>query len=243
MKPRPTTSPPRRSTRRTVAAAVPPVASTSSTIRTRLAGLDRVGVDLEQVGAVLEVVLLALDLPGQLAPLADGDEAGTETVGDGGGEDESPGLDPDHLGHPVAGEAARRGVDGESEAFGVGEERRDVLEDDPGLGKSGMSRMRSFSRETSGSTSQGYSGGGPTQDSAGFRPSALAALLPGAGGGTARATGRQRPRRLAGRPVGGCPGVGRDVVGGRSRTTPGRASASWRGTYAPDGWRPSAPRM
>ena len=57
-----------------MAAAVPPVASTSSTISTRSPGLDRVAVDLEQVGAVLELVLLALDLPRQLARLADRDE-------------------------------------------------------------------------------------------------------------------------------------------------------------------------
>ena len=37
-----------------------------------LAGRDRVAVDLEQVGAVLELVLLALDLPRELARLADG---------------------------------------------------------------------------------------------------------------------------------------------------------------------------
>ena len=94
---KPTTTPPSCSTSRTVAAAVPPVASTSSTISTRSPGCDRVAVDLEQVGAVLELVLLALDLPRQLAGLADRDEAGAEPVGDRRGEDEAAGLDAEHL--------------------------------------------------------------------------------------------------------------------------------------------------
>ena len=47
-----------------------------------LAGMDGVAVDLELVGAVLELVLLAGDRPRQLAGLADRHEPGAEAVGD-----------------------------------------------------------------------------------------------------------------------------------------------------------------
>src|SRR5215211_5686679 len=55
-----------------------------------LAGGDGVGVQLQGGGAVLERVLLGLDLVGQLAGLADGDEAGPEVVGDRRVEDAVP---------------------------------------------------------------------------------------------------------------------------------------------------------
>src|SRR4029453_6498671 len=62
-----------------------------------LAGNDGVGVQLEGGAAVLERVLLGLDLVGQLAGLADGDEAGPEVVGHRRGQDEAAGFDADHL--------------------------------------------------------------------------------------------------------------------------------------------------
>src|SRR5207244_1511820 len=58
--------------------------------------LHRVLVDLEHVGAVLEGVLLGLDVPRQLPRLADGREAGAEAVRDRRGDDEAPGLDAEH---------------------------------------------------------------------------------------------------------------------------------------------------
>src|SRR5829696_6356976 len=45
---------------------------------------------------VLELVLLLLHLPRQLAHLADRGEAGAEPVGDGGGDDEAAGLDAEY---------------------------------------------------------------------------------------------------------------------------------------------------
>src|SRR4029453_109210 len=51
-----------------------------------LAGDDRVGVQLQGGAAVLERVLLGLDLVGQLAGLAGGGEAGPEGGGGRGGE-------------------------------------------------------------------------------------------------------------------------------------------------------------
>ena len=50
-------------------------------ISTRSPGRERVGVDLEGVGAVLEEVLLTLDVPGQLAGLAHRDETGRRAGG------------------------------------------------------------------------------------------------------------------------------------------------------------------
>src|SRR4029450_9380929 len=73
-----------------------------------LAGHDGVGVQLQGGGAVLQRVLLGLDLVGQLAGLADGDEAGAEVVGDRRGQDEPAGLDGDHLVDVAAGDIDRR---------------------------------------------------------------------------------------------------------------------------------------
>src|SRR5579875_1698773 len=58
-----------------------------------LAGTDGVLVNLQRVGAVLEVVLYGFGGSGELAGLADGDEAGVEAVGERGAEDEAAGFD------------------------------------------------------------------------------------------------------------------------------------------------------
>src|SRR5215218_10557532 len=102
-----------------------------------LAGDDRVGVQLQGGGAVLERVLLGLDLVGQLARLADGHEAGPEVVGDRRGQDEPAGLDADHLVDVAAAEVDHRLVDDRGEGDLVGQQRGDVLEDDPRLGEVG----------------------------------------------------------------------------------------------------------
>ena len=100
-----------------------------------LARLHGIAVDLEKVGAVLELVLLPLDLPRQLARLAHRHESGTEPVGDGRGEDEPSGLDAEHPVDPVVGEVVRQRVDRRPERLRVAEERRDVLEGDAWLGE------------------------------------------------------------------------------------------------------------
>src|SRR5215211_274135 len=102
-----------------------------------LAGHHGVGVQLQGGRAVLERVLLGLDLVGQLAGLADGDEAGPEVVGDRRGQDEPAGLDTDHLVDVAAAEVDDRLVDHRREADLVGQQRGDVLEDDPRLGEVG----------------------------------------------------------------------------------------------------------
>src|SRR5919107_3420031 len=102
-----------------------------------LAGDDGVGVQLEGGGAVLERVLLGLDLVGQLAGLTDGDEAGPEVVGDRRGEDEPARLDADDLVDVAAAEVDDGLVDHRREADLVGQQRGDVLEDDPRFGEVG----------------------------------------------------------------------------------------------------------
>ena len=87
-------------------------------------------MDLEQVGAVLELVLLPLDLPGQLPGLPDGHEPGPEPVGDRRGEDQAARLDPEDLGHAPAVEVVAERVDHEAIGLGVAQQRRDVLEHD-----------------------------------------------------------------------------------------------------------------
>jgi len=94
-----------------------------------------VGVHLDGVGPVLELIGLRGRLRGQLARLADGDEPLPEGVGEGGAEDEAPGLDAaDH----VVGRGshqARESVDGGLQSLRALEQRRDVLEQDARLGE------------------------------------------------------------------------------------------------------------
>src|SRR5262249_23050836 len=61
-----------------------------------LARLDGVLVDLDDVDAIFERVLLADGLPRQLALLADGDEPAPQAVGHGPAEDEAACLDAGH---------------------------------------------------------------------------------------------------------------------------------------------------
>ena len=87
----------------------------------------RVAVDLELVGAVLELVLLAIHRPRQLAGLAHRHEPGAEPVGDRRGEDEAPGLDADHPVDLDAGEVVGDGVDRRTGTRSASaEQRRDV---------------------------------------------------------------------------------------------------------------------
>ena len=99
-----------------------------------LAGVDRVAVDLELVGAVLELVLLADDRPRQLARLADRHEPGTQAIGDRRGEDEAARLDADDAVDGDVVEAADEVVDRPTEGGRVAEQRCDVAERDAGLG-------------------------------------------------------------------------------------------------------------
>ena len=96
-----------------------------------------VHVDLDRVGAVLELVGLAGGLPGQLPGLADWHEALAELERQGRPEDEAAGFD---AAHDVVGVRVDRGLeagDRGRQPLGIAEERGDVLEHDPRLGEVG----------------------------------------------------------------------------------------------------------
>ena len=102
-----------------------------------LARVHGVAVDLEEVGAVLERVLLALDLPRQLARPCARARTRAAAVGDRRREDEAARFDAEHLVDRLVGERRREGVDGRREGVGGGQQRRDVAEDDARLGPVG----------------------------------------------------------------------------------------------------------
>ena len=91
-------------------------------------------MDLELVGAVLELVLLADDRPRQLACLADRHEAGAQAIRHRRGEDEAARLDADDAVDARVREAGDEVVDRPTERRRVAEQRRDVAEDDAWLG-------------------------------------------------------------------------------------------------------------
>ena len=98
-----------------------------------LAGRDGVGVDLDRVGAVFEVVLLGHRGAGKLARLADRNEADVKRVGHGGTEDEASSFDADDgVDSGVTPRIGER-LDGRCEPVRVSEQGRDVLKDDPRL--------------------------------------------------------------------------------------------------------------
>jgi len=98
-----------------------------------LAGVDGVEMNLDAVAAVFEVVGRAGGFGGELAGLADGDEAGGEGLRDGGAEDEAAGLGADDEVYMLAAVGVGHELDGEGEGARVAKERREVLEADAGL--------------------------------------------------------------------------------------------------------------
>src|SRR5690606_30203183 len=98
-----------------------------------LPGLDRVHVRLERVGPVLERVVDAARLERELARLAHRREAGPEVERDGRREDEATRLDADDEVDVVRGEVVGQLPHDGGEEVRVGEDRREVLELDPGL--------------------------------------------------------------------------------------------------------------
>src|SRR6266496_753758 len=100
-----------------------------------VAGVDGVPVDLQNGRPVLQRVFHALGVPRQLALFPDGHESGAEVVRHRRGEDESAGLDTHDLVDVAPAVSDDDQVDHRGERVVVGEERRDVLEDDPLLRK------------------------------------------------------------------------------------------------------------
>src|SRR5438046_8378837 len=86
-------------------------------------------MDLEEIGAVLELVLLALDLPWELSGLAHRDEGRAEPVSDGRGDDEAPRFDTEDTSDLGSLEVIGDEVNRRPKRVGVCEQGRDVLED------------------------------------------------------------------------------------------------------------------
>src|SRR6185436_11285639 len=95
-----------------------------------------VDVDLDAVGAVLELVVMADRRVRQLARLADRYKADPERVGDRGAEDEAARFDRGHL-VDLAEVAIGEDADHLTKAVGVCQQRSDVAKPDPRLGKVG----------------------------------------------------------------------------------------------------------
>ena len=94
---------------------------------------DRVGMQLERIHAVLELVLDREDVAGELPGLAREDEAGVRGHGHRRPQNEAARLGRHHIVDLARAGVLGELVDREAERLGVEEERRDVLEDDPRL--------------------------------------------------------------------------------------------------------------
>src|SRR5438132_9409182 len=102
-----------------------------------LARVHRIDVRLEGPLPVLERVLDAVGLVGQLPQLADGRQSYLESVGQRPSEEEASGLDGEDALESAAAETLLHGVEHRLQRSRIAEHRRDVLEHDAGLGKIG----------------------------------------------------------------------------------------------------------
>ncbi len=98
-----------------------------------LAGLDGVGVHLDDVAPVLEGVLDLVRVPRKLPALAHEAEARTEDQRHRGAEQEATGLDAEHAVDAGVGEGCGDGLDRRAERRRLEQQRRHVAEQDAGL--------------------------------------------------------------------------------------------------------------
>src|SRR6476660_4238110 len=99
----------------------------------RLAWLQRILMDLDNVDSVLEFVLLANGLRRKLALLADRHEAAAQAIGDSAAEDEAARLDAGNRLDPPVGKWRDQPLDAGAQSVGMTEQRGDVAEHDAGL--------------------------------------------------------------------------------------------------------------
>lgn len=116
-----------------------------------IAGLDGVGVNLEDIGPVFEGVSLAASRCGKLSGFADRNEARRKVPCDGGSEDEPARLGAGDDLDVHRAEGLREVLDREGQAGLIAEHRGDVLEDDPRFREVGdvadqVSQPRQFDR-------------------------------------------------------------------------------------------------
>src|SRR5438067_3791482 len=102
-----------------------------------LALLHRVDVRLEDSRPVLEGVLHALGLVGELPELADGRDADAESIGERGAEKEPARLDGDDALEALAAQPPGKLVDDGAVGRRIAQHRSEVLEEDSRLGKIG----------------------------------------------------------------------------------------------------------
>lgn len=104
-----------------------------------LAGLDGIGLHLEEILTILLLVALGLARTGELALLAHGDEAGTQTQRQAGSHQEATGLKADNdiglLATVVGDDVKFQGADQGLMQRGIGEDRQDILEQDSRRGE------------------------------------------------------------------------------------------------------------
>ena len=93
--------------------------------------LERIGVDLERVAAVLELVGRTDLLPGELAGLAGRHEAAAELVRERAAEDEAARLRAEDHVRPTRPRPVSEVPDGRVERLAVADQRHQVLEHDP----------------------------------------------------------------------------------------------------------------
>jgi len=99
-----------------------------------LAGLDRPDMQLDTIAPVLEIEVPPDRRSREFAGFANRHESKTHLVGDRRAEDEAAGFDSHDQVDAVVPVAVGDSIDGEPEAFGVEQERRDVTELDSRLG-------------------------------------------------------------------------------------------------------------
>ena len=91
-------------------------------------------MNLQLVGAILEGIALRVDFSRQLSGLAGRNEARSQAIGHRRADEEPSRLRSHDLRDTLAKKVLRHGIDACGEAPLVGNEWRDVLEDDSGFG-------------------------------------------------------------------------------------------------------------
>ncbi len=117
----------------TAATAVPPGGDQIVHQQDRLADAERVLVDLDDIDAIFELVVLTDGLGGQLALLADRHEAAMQTIRRSAAEDEPARLDTGDRLDPLIVERLDQFLDASLETRRMAEQRGDVAEHDAGF--------------------------------------------------------------------------------------------------------------
>ena len=99
-----------------------------------IAGFDCILVNLKRVGTVFEFIANRIGITRKLSRLASRNEARTQFHGYRHADDEAARFRSDNLGDSSIAKMVGNGYNGLSETIRIGEKRRDVFENDAGLG-------------------------------------------------------------------------------------------------------------